>query len=161
MCMTCRGKYSATVNPTTSAAALTSATIRRTWALVSPPGSAPESQHDLVAVDGVNVEMDRHPSAARCGQPAQQRLAGLAKITRAKRADAPLGDVGVVVFGPGVQPDQRDPLWRHDGRQPGQHLGISVAGQRRDGHRVIAGILTCRVPMSGCESIHKIARSSP
>jgi hypothetical protein len=41
MCITCRGKHSAMVNPTTSAEALTSVTIRRTSALLSPRGSAP------------------------------------------------------------------------------------------------------------------------
>jgi hypothetical protein len=74
MCITCRGRYSATVNPTTSAAALASVTIRRTWALVRPPGFGAQPQHDLVAVDGVHVKMDRHPSTACFSQPAEQRL---------------------------------------------------------------------------------------
>jgi hypothetical protein len=38
-----------------------------------PAGLYAQPQHDFVAVDGVNVEMDRHPCTARGGQPAQQR----------------------------------------------------------------------------------------
>ena len=86
-------------------------------------GLCPQTQHNLVAVDGVNIEVDRRSSATRGGQPVQQRLAGWAELLGAERADAPLRDVRVVIFGPGVQPDQRDPLWRHDGREQGQSSG--------------------------------------
>jgi hypothetical protein len=37
-------------------------------------GFGAQPQHDLVAVDGVHVKMDRHPSTACFSQPAEQRL---------------------------------------------------------------------------------------
>lgn len=61
MCITCRGKYSATVNPH----------VRGSSRVGDDPAhlSAGETarlnpKHDLVAVDGVNVEMDGHSTAA-------------------------------------------------------------------------------------------------
>jgi hypothetical protein len=59
-----------------------------------PAGLYAQPQHDFVAVDGVNVEMDRHPCAARGGQEAQQRLAGLAEFIRAEGVDAPRAMLG-------------------------------------------------------------------
>jgi hypothetical protein len=76
-----------------------------------------QAQHDLVAVDGVDIEVDRQPGTARGSQLVQHGLAGVAQIVRAERADAPLRDIGVVVLLPGVQPDQRNPFRRHGGRQ--------------------------------------------
>jgi hypothetical protein len=45
-----------------------------------PARLCPQTQHNLVAVDGVNIEVDCHPSATGGGQPVQQWLAGLAEV---------------------------------------------------------------------------------
>jgi hypothetical protein len=43
-----------------------------------------------------------------------------------------------------VQARQRHPLGRDGGRQQVQHVGVAVAGERGDGHRVISGVLAAR-----------------
>ncbi len=88
--------------------------------------------------------MDGHTRAAGPSQPVLQRLGRLAQVVRAEGADAPVADVGDVVVGPGVQPDQRDPLGS-DGRwQQLLNLGVPVPGQGRDRHGVEPGILAGR-----------------
>ena len=79
---------SATVIPTASAPEARSSTMRRTCAVASPPRSA-QTQHDLVAVNGVDVEVDRQTGAAGGGDPVQQWVCRLAQVVRAERADTP------------------------------------------------------------------------
>lgn len=48
--------------------------------------------------------------------------------------------MGVGVLGPGMQPDQRHSLGRNRRRQQSRNLRVTVPGERRDGHRVVAGV---------------------
>jgi hypothetical protein len=54
--------------------------------------------------------------------------------------EAPLGEVRVVVVGPRVQPDQDNSVGGDGGGKHCLHVGVTVARERRDGHRVVAGI---------------------
>jgi hypothetical protein len=58
-----------------------------------------EPEHDLIAVDGIHIEVDRDPGAARAGQPVQQRPGAGPEIVRTKREavkrEAESGTVGV------------------------------------------------------------------
>jgi len=74
---------SAIVKPTTSTAWSMSAMMRRTCALVRPLGFRAEAEHDLVAVDGVDAEVDSYPGAAGTGEPVEERRAGFAQLVGA------------------------------------------------------------------------------
>jgi len=52
-----------------------------------PARLSAEPEHDLVAVDGVDVEMDGDAGAAGRGQPVQQRLGRCPQVIRAEGAD--------------------------------------------------------------------------
>jgi hypothetical protein len=141
--MTCRGKNSTIVNPTTSAAASMSATMRRLRAGQAARVGG-EAQHKLVSVDGVDVEVDRDVRAPGGGEPVQQRARRRAEVVRAERGDAPPGDVREVMFGPCVQPGQGDPIRGDRSRQQLLHVAIPVPGQRGHRHGVKARVLAGR-----------------
>ncbi len=105
-----------------------------------------ESQHELVAVDGVDVEVDRDFRASGGGEPVQQRARRRAEVVRAERGDAPPDDVRDVVLGPCVQPGQGDPVRGDRGWQQRLHVGIAVPGQRGHCHGVKARVLAGRRP---------------
>jgi hypothetical protein len=70
--------------------------------------------------------------------------------------------VRIVVVGPRVQADQGDTV-RTDGRRKHRlHLKVTLPGECRDRHRVVAGVLAvASTDVGGGESIQMIARSSP
>ena len=103
-----------------------------------------QAEHDLVAVDRVDVEVDGGARAARGRDPVQQRPGRFAQLAGAERLDAPAGHVRKVVLIPGVHPGQGDPAGRHGRRQQRQHVGVTVARQRGDGHRVIPRVPAAR-----------------
>jgi hypothetical protein len=89
-------------------------------------GLGAEAQHDLVAVDGVDIEVDRGSSAAGTRQPREKRRARLTQLVGAERLKAPLGHVRIVVVGPRVQPNQGDTV-RTDSRRK-HRLHVKVTG---------------------------------
>ena len=134
--------------------------MRRTCELVSPPGSAPRpSTSWLLSLVSTSKWIATRVQPVPASQ-FPQRLGRLSQVVRAEGADPPVGHIGDVVVGPGVQPDQGDPVGRDDGRQQFLDVRVPVPGQRRHRHglepRVLAG-----VPTSGSESIQTMARSSP
>jgi hypothetical protein len=81
-------------------------------------GFGAEAEHNLVAVDGVDVEVDSGAGTAGAGEPIQERGTRLPQLVRAERLKAPLGKVRIVVVGPRVQPDQGDSVRCDDREAP-------------------------------------------
>src|SRR5699024_10804372 len=96
-------------------------------------GDLAQAQGDLVAVDSIDVEVNRDLSRASGRQPVQQRSAGRTHIVGAEGAQAPGGDVRVVVLGPLVQARQGDPLGGNGRGELGDDLLITVPEQRCQG----------------------------
>src|SRR5215813_12573584 len=97
--------------------ALTSATTRRTSLLVRPSGSAPRPKTiSLLSTTSTSkwIATREHPDAL---PPIEQRQTGAVKLVRTKRCDPPTGDVGEIIFGPGMQTDQSHATWIKGGRQ--------------------------------------------
>ena len=65
-----------------------------------------EAQHELVAVDRVNVKVDGDARAACSSQPIQQPPARVSKVVGAERCEPPGSDVVVIIVGPRVQADK-------------------------------------------------------
>jgi hypothetical protein len=63
-----------------------------------------ETEHNLVAVDCVDVEVDGDAGAAGGRDPVEQGPSGFSELVGAERLDAPLGDVREVVIVPRVHP---------------------------------------------------------
>jgi len=98
-------------------------------------GFGAETEHDFVAVDfvavdRVDVEMDGDPRAAGTGEPLQECGARLPQLVRAEGLKTPLGQVRIVVVGPGVQSDEDYPV-RCNGRgKQGLHPRVTVSSER-------------------------------
>jgi hypothetical protein len=79
-------------------------------AVVSPSGSAPRpSTSSLLSMVSTSKWMATREQPVAASQ-SSSGLGRLSQVVRAEGADAPLGHIGDVVVGPGVQPDQRDPV---------------------------------------------------
>src|SRR5215213_4133708 len=105
-------------------------------------GFGAQAEHNLVAVDGVDVEVDSGAGTAGAGEPIQDRGTRLPQLVRAERLKAPLGKVRIVVVGPRMEPHQGDSVRCDDRGKHRLHLRVAVPGERGDCHRVIAGVLT-------------------
>jgi hypothetical protein len=77
-----------------------------------PVGFGAETEHDLIAVDRVDVEVDGDAGAAGGRDPVEQGLSGFAELVGAERLDAPPGHVREVVIIPRVHPHQGNLIWR-------------------------------------------------
>ena len=141
-CMTCRGMNSAIVNPTTSTAWSTFSDDASNLCTGQAARFGAEAEHNLVAVDGVDVEVDSGAGTAGAGEPIQDRGTRLPQLVRAERLKAPLGKVRIVVVGPRMEPHQGDSVRCDDRGKHRLHLRVAVPGERGDCHRVIAGVLT-------------------
>lgn len=132
--------------------------------------SATRRSYDVVAaeyddhfrdVDGVHIEVDRDSPASGGRQPVLQWLSRPSQLVGAEGLDAPLGDVRKVILGPFVQPDQSDPFGADGGRKQPEDVRVPMSGQRATAMAWTPEYALAGVPMSGWESIHRIARSSP
>lgn len=73
-----------------------------------------QAEHDLVAVDGVDVKVDGDSGGSGCCQLIEEYRARLTQLVGADGLQTPLGDVWIVVVA-GVEPNQGDPA-RCNGR---------------------------------------------
>src|SRR5829696_2921403 len=130
------------VNPTMSAVPSMSVMMRRTWPLVSPPGSAPSPNTiSLLSIVSTSKWMATRVQPVLASQSSNGRVFS--------RSSSGLNDwmPRSATFGKSsslheCNPNQGDPVWRHGRRKQLQHVGVTVTGERSDGHCVVAGVLT-------------------
>ena len=90
-------------------------------------GDEAEAERDLARVDGVDVEVDGESAGPGGAEPVQERGGVPPQVLGAEGGDAPLGDVGVGVGDPVVQPGQGDAGRVDDAWQAGEDLRVSLS----------------------------------
>jgi hypothetical protein len=113
------GDDSAMVNPPMSAVPSMSVMMRRTSGAPQAARFDAQPEHDLIAVDRADIEVDGDARATCGGEPIEQRPSSLSKLVGAERLDAPLGHIRTSSSLHECSPPTR-PLWR-DGRRKQLH----------------------------------------
>jgi len=130
------GDDSAMVNPPMSAVPSMSVMMRRTSGAPQAARFDAQPEHDLIAVDRADIEVDGDARATCGGEPIEQRPSSLSKLVGAERLDAPLGHIRTSSSLHECSPPTR-PLWR-DGRRKqlhgqsgGNSAPVHLQGKRR------------------------------